>query len=114
MELTDSIREHLNSKLEGLDKLVDTDRGEANVNIELGRTTHHHKSGEVYRAEINISAAGKQIRAVSETDDLYSAISDMKDEIFREVKKSKKRERSLIRRGGQKVKNMMKGLWHRQ
>jgi putative sigma-54 modulation protein len=111
MELTDAIREHLNNKLSGLDKLVDNDKGEANAQVELGRTTNHHKSGEVYRAEINVMMSGRAIRAVSEMEDLYAAITDMSDEIFREVKKAKSRDRSMVRRGGQRIKNMMRGIF---
>lgn len=114
IELTDAIKEFTYSKLEGLDILVDTDHAKANAQVELGKTTNHHKSGDIFRAEINITMDGRQVRAVSETGDLYSSITEMRDEIFREVKKIKNRERSLVRRGGQRIKNMMKGMWGKE
>lgn len=113
IELTDSIRDYLDKRIAGLDKMVDSETAEANAQVELGRTSSHHKSGDVFRAEINITVEGKYLRAVSEKEDLYSAIDDMKDEIFREVKKHKDRHRSLVRRGSHRMKNMMRGLFGR-
>lgn len=111
IDLTDSIRAYLDKRLHGLDKMVDSDRGEAMAQVELGKSSNHHKSGDIFRAEINITTEGKRLRAVSETADLYSSIDDMRDEIFQEVKKNKSRHRSLIRRGGHRIKNMMRGVF---
>lgn len=113
IELSDAIRDYLDKKIEGLDFMVDSETSEAVGQIELGKTTNHHRSGEIYRAEINIMTEGKYIRAVSNNEDLYGAIDEMKDQIFTEVKKYKSKQRSLIRRGGHKVKNMMRGLLRR-
>jgi ribosomal subunit interface protein len=111
MELTDSVKDYVYKKLEGLEILVDSDDSEAQGQVELGKTTNHHKQGDIFRAEINLTYNGKQVRAVSETEDLYNSIDQMRDEVFREVKKQKGRERSLVRRGGKRVKDMMRGVW---
>lgn len=109
IELSESLKDHLESKMEGLDKMVDSETAEATAQVELGRTTNHHRSGDIYRAEINIMTEGKYLRAESEKEDLYGAIDEMRDEIFREVKRYKNKQRSRLRKGGQRIKNMMRG-----
>lgn len=113
IELTDSLRDYLDKKLEGLEEFTDSNKEEAIAQVELAKTTNHHRSGDIFRAELNIRVHGKQLRAVSETEDLHSSIDKVKDEIFREVKKHKDKRRSLIRRGGHRVKNMMRGIFGR-
>ena len=113
IDQSDSVRDYLDKKLKDLDKLVDSAEGEASAQVELGKTTSHHKSGDIFRAEINLMMNGKRLRAVSETADIYSSIDEVRDEIFEEVIKQKDRRRSLIRRGGHRIKNMMRGVFGR-
>lgn len=107
MELTEAITDYLSKKLESLEKFV-KDNVEGLAKIEVGKTTHHHNKGEIFRAEINLSIDDKVFRAVSEMSDLYSAIDQMKDQIVAEVTKSKRKSLHLLKRGHQKIKNILK------
>lgn len=81
------------------------------ITVEIGKTTMHHRNGDVFRAEVNvITALGKQYRAVSEKTDLYEAIDDVRTEIVRELKEGKSKTQTLFRRGAKKLKNLVKGL----
>ena len=93
-----------------MNKLIEHDRS-VRVIVEVGRTTSHHNKGEIFRAEIRVVGAGKDLYASSEKADLYKAIDDATDEIVRELTSNKERRLSRIHRSGIKVKNMMKGLW---
>jgi ribosomal subunit interface protein len=77
--------------------------------VELAKTTGHAK-GDIFRAEVHIVGAGKNLYASSEKTDLYAAIDDVRDEILRELKTTKDKEVSMIRRGGARVKAMVKGI----
>ncbi len=57
--------------------------------VEIGRTTRHHQKGDIFRAEAQMRFPGKSIRAESERDDLKLAITEVKDELQRELKKYK-------------------------
>jgi ribosomal subunit interface protein len=106
---TPAISEYLNKRLKKLDKLIDNES--VICDVEIGRTTAHHNKGDIFRAEIHIVGAGRDIYASSEKEDLYVAIDDTSDEVLQMIKSDKKKSTSLIRRGGARVKAMVKGLW---
>jgi len=107
MELTPAISDYLSKKLSVLEKFVDK-KTEGIARIEVGKTTQHHNKGVVFRAEINLEFGGNKFRAVVECDDLYRAIDEMKDEIVGEVIRASKKKRHLLRRGHQKIKDIMR------
>ncbi|MDO8572965.1 MAG: ribosome-associated translation inhibitor RaiA [bacterium] len=110
--LTPAISQYIDEKVGSLEKfIVATDPTTVRANIEVGKTTRHHHSGnDIFLAEINLHIDGKVLRAVSEQSTLYAALDDMKDEIAREINSSKNKQRTLLRRGGATVKNLIKGL----
>jgi ribosomal subunit interface protein len=78
--------------------------------VELGKNTNHHKSGDIFRAEIRISGGGVDLYAFKETADLYRSIDEVRDEIISEVNKVKGKKRSMMRRGARRLKDMAKGF----
>ena len=83
------------------------------LDVEVGRTTQHHKSGDIFRAEINLKLKGDSLRAVREAEDLYAAIDQVKDEIVDLLTTHADKRRTLLRRGAAKIKNILKGLYRR-
>ncbi len=110
ISITPETSEYLDKKLATLEKI--TNDNEMFCEIELGRTSRHHASGDVFRAEINCHSRGKDFRAVAEKESLHSAIDSVKDEILREIKSHKSKRMALMRRGGAKIKNMIKGFYN--
>ncbi len=111
MELTPAISSYVEGKIIGLDKfIVAKDPESVLVNVEIGLNTKHHQSGKVFRAEINLHIGGKYIRTVSEKEDLYVAIDDMRDQVVREIKAFKEKKRDLSRKGGSIIKKILRGL----
>lgn len=108
ISLTPAISEYLEKKLRSLDKFIDIDRDNVYIQAEVGKTTNHHKSGDVFKAEINLRIGGNNYRAVSEKDDLYAAIDEVKDELSRAVKSGKDKRISLFRKGALRVKNLLR------
>lgn len=111
IELSDALRQYIEKKFDGIESIFSV--SELTGQIEVGKISNHHKSGDIYRAEVNLNANGKFFRATEETSDLYVAIDMMKDSIVAEAKKAKTRSRSLVRQGGQKVKSLLKGFWRK-
>ncbi len=110
-ELTPAISTYVEEKILGLDKFIVADDPESVLaNVEIGLSTKHHQSGKIYRAEINLHIGGKYIRAVSEQEDLYAAIDDMRDQVSREITSFKNKKRDLLRKGGAVVKDFLKGF----
>ncbi len=78
------------------------------AHVELAKTTNHHRSGDLFRAEINFMFEGKNIFAAAEREDLMAAIDALRDEVIREVRSHKGKRASLFRRGSAKIKNMLR------
>ncbi len=108
IELTEAIKAYIEKRFRSLDKYLINKA--AQVQVEVGRGSAHHKHGEVYRAEVQISGDGTNYHAVKEAEDLYAAIDMVKDEIVHEIQKVEGRKRELLRRGQRAVKNMVKGF----
>jgi ribosomal subunit interface protein len=100
---------YLSKKLLSLKKLIDLEGDNVFAQVELGKTTNHHKSGTIFLAEINLRVGKKRFRAVSKQDDLHAAIDDMKDELVREIKTKHEKQRTNVRKGEAKIKEMVKG-----
>jgi ribosomal subunit interface protein len=110
ISLTPSISDYADKRLAGIGKLLGGDPSFI-CDLELGKTSEHHHKGDIFRAEIHITGKGKDSYASAEDQDLYTAIDIMRDEITRELKASKGKRLSFIRRGGTRVKEMMRGVW---
>ena len=109
-DITPAIYEHIDRKISPLQKFLDMPEVVL-CEVEIGRTTKHHKSGDIFKAEVNITGPNvKQIYAIAEGRDLYSAIDIVKDDIEREIVTQKERRNTLFRRGGAKVKAFLKRL----
>jgi len=109
MELTRAISDYVNKRLSGIEKFVKS--GEKVIAyIEVGKTTNHHKQGDVFRAEFNIEIGGAKFYTVTEKEDLYIAIDDAKKEIVRQIASNKDRKQTLFKRGAKSVKKMLKGI----
>jgi len=107
---SDAITEYVHKRLEKIGKIVGNDPA-AQCDVELARTTGHHNKGDIFKAEIHIVGASKNLYASSEKEDLYMAIDDVQNDILRELTAHKEKQISLVRRGGARVKGIMKGLW---
>ena len=107
MDLTDSLREYVEKRVSVFEKFS---KGESSAYVEVGKTTNHHKSGDVYKAEINLTLDGKVYRSKIETTDLYAAIDEAKDDLFVSVTSQKDRDQTLWKRGARSVKKMLKGI----
>jgi ribosomal subunit interface protein len=108
MKITPEIKDYLYKKLEHLNKLIDPKDGSVLCEVELGKISKHHKKGDIFRTEINLHIAGKNLRAVSEMDDLFASIDIAKDEMVRELQVNKDKKVSQTRRGGAKIKKVIK------
>ncbi len=105
LELTSAIEEYLTKRLGGIEKFLDSN---AKIEADLGKTTNHHKHGDIFKAELNITNNGEQTRVEAESEDLYSAIDMVKDEAQNALISKKDKKQSLFRRGAGKLKTMFK------
>ncbi len=118
IKLTDDLRIFVKEKIESLEKFLEEFKGnepervsghpriEAKVDIE--KTTHHHRKGPFFKAECQIWIRGKKIMAEAQSEDLRLAITEVKDELQREIKKYKGKLESKTKRTRGFIKRILK------
>ena len=112
MELTPAITAYIEKKISGLKKFLAKISGDGDIlaRVEVGIITKHHKTGDIFRAELNLSAGKKKWRAVSIKNDLYAAIDDMRAEMEREVVSRKDKDIDLARKNAASAKSLLKNF----
>lgn len=92
LTLTESIKDYINNKIGGLEKFSDLGgfEGEnqnnlshsvAIADIEVGITTHHHKTGNIYYAAATLTFPKNRMRAEAEAEDIYQAIDEVRNKL---------------------------------
>mgnify|MGYP001594462003 CR=1 FL=1 len=108
IELTPAISDYAVKKVSSLERYITTNPNVV-AEVEVGKITKHHKSGDIFRAEAHITGAGLDLYAVSEESDLYAAIDALKDEIAKEALHKKGRRETITRRGARIIKDTLRG-----
>lgn len=110
IDLTEPLRLYVTERIESVRKLTTASDDALHAAVEIGKTTNHHRQGDVFRAEVNFHIAHTLVRSVTVKDDLYAAIDEMKNDLARELSRFKNKDRTLVRRGAAVIKAMMKGV----
>ena len=91
MELTEAIKNYVNEKVGSLEKYY---YGILEARVDVGITSKHHQKGDIFRAEVNLEIPQKGVlRAEAVREDLYIAINEVKDELQRQLKRFKEKNR---------------------
>jgi len=117
LRLNLSLRQWIEKKLVPLEKFSSVFQGEKYFDsffgkgkprvemwVEIEKTTKHHKKGPFYRAEAQMRFPGKSLRAEAKNEDLRAAITIVKDELQRQIKKYKNKRKAEIERGARRFK----------
>ncbi len=92
------LRSFIDKKVKSLNKFLPKDF-DAVVEVEVGRTTKHHKTGDIFRAEIQIQVpGGKMLRGVSERESIQASVVEAKGELEVQFDKYKEKLATGIRR----------------
>ncbi|OJI09190.1 MAG: ribosomal subunit interface protein [Candidatus Vogelbacteria bacterium CG10_big_fil_rev_8_21_14_0_10_49_38] len=107
VELTAALKAYVDDKMSMLDKFVGGYE-DVYADVEIGKRTKHHKTGDWFFAEANLYLSGRAARQVNEEADLYAAIDKMKDGLAALVRNREKRKNTLFRRGARRIKNFFR------
>jgi ribosomal subunit interface protein len=75
--------------------------------VEFVKETASH-SGNICRVEVNLWSDGTMHRAEAVAATFEKAIDEVRDELDHELRKAHDKRDSLLRRGGRKLKNLMR------
>lgn len=84
IDLTDAIREYVETKLGMLEKFCEG-YSPCDVRVEVGKTSEHHNKGKIWRAEYTMTIPGTTLRAEAIEEDLYAAIDKAKDNLKQQL-----------------------------
>ncbi len=105
IDLTDALQNHVDSEFAKIEKLIDP---HARITVEIGKTTEHHKQGNIFKAEAKIVEPKAEYFATIISDDLYTAIGMLSDELSEQITRSKDRQRTLFKKGSAMIKKLLR------
>ena len=109
LDLDSRLSDFINKKIGTLGRLFKLEKDEeVLVEVEVAQSTKHHKSGDIFRAEINLSHKGKRLRTTSKERTIRIALNEACGEMSRRIKVTKEKKSVLKRKGGTKLKKMIK------
>ncbi len=103
MESTDALTAYVDKKMSHLERFLDKSDSVI-AHVIIGKTTHHHKEGDVYLAEMELRLPGVNLFDKVTGEDLYAAIDELKDSMEREIVKNKDKKSDLGKDGGRELK----------
>lgn len=110
--MTPAIKDYIEKRMAHLNKFVNLSDMELPMcYVEIGKTTNHHKKGELFRAEFTVHIGAKSLRAEAQEEDLYAALDEVTEEMTEELKSFKDKKTSLFKRGGAKIKSIIKDFY---
>jgi len=120
VKLNQSLRQWIEKKLIPLEKFASVFREEkyfdsffgkgkprAEMWVEVEKTTRHHRKGPFYRAEAQLRFPGKSLRTEAKDKHLKTAITIIKDELQRQIKKYKGERKAEAKRGARVFKKII-------
>ena len=88
IELTDDIRDLVEEKIGSLSRfLEDLDPASVEARVEVGIPSEHLVSRTIHRAEVNLTLPGTLLRAETENPGLSAALTEVGDELERQVER---------------------------
>ncbi len=86
LELTEPIKTYIEEKVGSLERFLERFGSDAvKVQVEIARSTKHHRQGEIYRAEANMQLPHEVLRAEEDDADIRAAVDSVKDKLRREI-----------------------------
>lgn len=94
LELTSPLKEYINIRMGGVDKFLGKvgEGTDVRTQVEVARTTKHHRKGNVFYAEATLQVLGENIRAENDGEEIRAVIDGLRDKLAEEVKKFKEKK----------------------
>jgi len=113
IELTEDIKDYVLKRVTNLEKLlssIEEKGGEVLVHFDIGKTTEHHRTGQVFHADCLVNIHGEKFYYATDKESLYECIDEIKERLYEEIRRNKDRKQTLFKRGAASVKKMLKGI----
>ncbi len=102
----DQTKDVLEQKLLSLDKYLG-DETDIKCDAEFEKVAPS-ESGPIFRVEVNLLVAGTMHRAEATQESFAEAIDEVRDELDKELRRRNKKQNTLLKKGGRKLKELMR------
>ncbi|HYF29369.1 MAG TPA: HPF/RaiA family ribosome-associated protein [Candidatus Paceibacterota bacterium] len=109
-EIAPEISAHARKKLQSVRKILGRHKHNAYAYVDLGKETEAHQNGRIWYADINFEVNGARFYAKATEETLENAVDRAVNELKSELLTARKREQSLVRKGGVAFKSMLQGF----
>jgi ribosomal subunit interface protein len=112
LSLNQKLKDYVDEKItKEVGKLLINEKPPIEAAVELIRVTKHHQKGDIFRAEVQVGLHGHKIFSEASGESIEQAIDKVKDELEREIKKHRGKEKDLGRRGARFLKRIFHGYF---
>lgn len=107
--MTPEAESFLDEKMRSIEKLLPRASADDEVrcDIELEKEVAQNH-GRIWRAEMNLFVHGKVYRATARAEDINGAIDEARNEMQKRLRRNKKKRFSALRRGGARLKELLR------
>lgn len=108
LDLTPALKNYIEKRISYLNKFVKKLPPDAVIcDVQVEKVIGNQKKGDIFRAEINLEVEGKLYRAEETSEDIFTSIDQVKEQVSRNLKNAKDREITLIRRGARSIRKAL-------
>ena len=104
LELTPSLENLIQKRMAVSQKMINAFQESTSFLVEVEKETRHHRKGDIFKAEVIVSLPGKKLVAKAHGENLSRVITEVKNELEREIRKYKTKTIELPRRKYRKSK----------
>lgn len=107
LEKSDSVEDYVIKRFSTLSKFVNDD---AICQVTLLRVSSFHNNVPVFKVEASIKGKPKDVFSVSEKNELFEAIDDLREELEKILSSNKEKRWTRFKKGASRIKDMLKGI----
>lgn len=105
VSLTDTMKAYVEEKLVAhVRRASGGDVPTASLDIEVGRSSRHHRKGAVWQAQATLRQGKDVLRAEAAGENFQEAVDLLENELIREVNTYKGKQSAITRRGARRAK----------
>ena len=98
LKVDKDLENYINDKISAVEKFINQPENDFQIWVDVERLSHHHKKGLIFKAEAQMFLSGKEIVAKAISDDIRTAVVELKNELQIEIKKDKKKKGAIRKR----------------
>lgn len=107
LEITEAIENYASLKLSAVEKYI-SKSSNANLDVEIGKTSKHHKKGDNYEVKSHLRYDSRNTYVDVIDSDVYAAIDQAKDKLLEDVAENKDKHTNVLRKVARKIKGVFK------